>query len=98
MLQRNKFGIIEGRRIQVEVIGKTNVELKSGNFHNKAIQGDFKAGEYYLQIWNIDEDYVGGEFSDKLIVRSISGGHAGRHHINQEQAKMAIKGDFSFLK
>ena len=98
MLLRNKWDIVVGRRIQAEVIGKTNVELKSGNFSNNAIAGDFKAGEYYLQVWNFDQDYVGGEFTDAISDVDIAGSHKGRHHINQDEAKKAIKGDFSFLK
>lgn len=96
---RNKYGIVVGRGVQAQVIGKTNVMLKSGNFSNTSIHGDFKAGEYYSQIWSFEQNYIGGEFSDTIsnIEISSSGSHRGRHHINQEEAKKAVKGDFSFL-
>jgi hypothetical protein len=93
---RNQYGIVIGRKIYAYVIGKTNVELKSSNFSNNNISGDFKAGEYYLQIWNFYEDYVGGEFVDTISRVDVN--HKERHHINQDEAKKAIKGDFSFNK
>ena len=94
-LMRNKWDIVISRMIQVCVIGKTNVELKSGNFSNTAIAGDFKAGEYYMQIWSFDQDYVGGEFTDAISRVDVD--HRGRHHINKDEAKKAIRGDFSLM-
>jgi hypothetical protein len=96
-VSRNEFGTILGRMIKCQVIGQTNVPFTKSQWKNRSfIDCDYKAGEYYSEFWTFYQEYDGSAYSGAL--EATDGIHSDRRYVNQANAVLAIKGDFSFVK